>query len=120
MEPIHVIVATGISPMSKPMGKPKGAKFIRSRSPATGVIRKRGQSIMPAPILSMMFNVKTVIKISTICPHGKGKKSGSFRNAQPATLMMGMRKVSTVNRSWQGIQILLLAVTAMVFTRFLF
>jgi hypothetical protein len=65
MEPTPATVATGISRMSKPMGKQKGEEFILNPSPVIDVIRGKGQNIMRAPISSMTFNVKTAIKTST-------------------------------------------------------
>jgi hypothetical protein len=65
MEPTPVTVATMTSQMSRPMPKPKGREFIQSRLPAIDVIRRKGQSIMQAPISSMIFNAKIAIKTST-------------------------------------------------------
>ena len=43
----------------------KGPKSIPNQSPAIDVIKRKRQNIMQAPISSMTFNVKTVIKTST-------------------------------------------------------
>jgi hypothetical protein len=42
MEPTPVTVVTGISRMSKPIGKQKGEEFIQSPSPVIDVIKKKG------------------------------------------------------------------------------
>jgi hypothetical protein len=63
---IPVIVVTGTLLISIPTQKLKARESMLNQLRVTGVIKRRGQSIMPAPLLSMTFNVKTVIKISTI------------------------------------------------------
>jgi hypothetical protein len=65
MEPTPVIVAIGTLLISKPIRKLKVQEFILNPSPAIDAIKKKGQNIMRVPILSMTFNAKTAIKIST-------------------------------------------------------
>jgi hypothetical protein len=64
MEPIPATVATGTLLTLKPMSRQKGRGFMPNRLPVIDVIKRKGQNIMQAPTLSMMFNVRTAIKIS--------------------------------------------------------
>jgi hypothetical protein len=88
MEPTPATVAIGILRTSRHMRKLKGDEFIPSQSPVIDVIKKRGQTIMPALISSMTFNAKIVIKASMRLLHGKGIKHESSRNVPLATPMM--------------------------------
>jgi hypothetical protein len=65
MEPIPAMVATGTLQTSKPMERQKGEEFIPNPSPAIDVIRRKEPNITPVPTLSMIFNVRIAILIST-------------------------------------------------------
>jgi hypothetical protein len=64
MEPIPATVATWTLLISRPTLRQKGRGFIPNRLPVIDAIKRKGQNIMQVPTSSMIFNVRTAIKIS--------------------------------------------------------